>query len=378
MTSLYIHIPFCERKCAYCDFYSVESPHHISEFLSALVAEIELVAGRLSSDEIGTVYFGGGTPSLLEPAQLDRVLRTVYGNFIVASGAEVTLEANPGTVNRDKIQAFRELGVNRLSVGVQSFFDEDLAFLGRIHRAGEAIECVEEAHIAGFDNVSIDLIFALPGQSRERWEENLQQAIRLHPAHVSAYSLIVEEGTPLARLVASGAVRAAAPDIEADLYERTMVVLGEAGFEHYEVSNYARPGYRSRHNSSYWSHENYLGFGPSAHSFRASEGSSRRWANVSNISTYIERLRKRESPIVFEERVSGHELVNEKIFLGLRSTGVGLGRLREEFGIDLAGLRAQIVRGLVEEGLAVLQDEVLTLTPRGFLLCDEIAGRLMV
>lgn len=378
MGSLYIHIPFCERKCVYCDFYSVESLHHTSEFLEALRAEIALAGTGAPDEEIGTVYFGGGTPSLLTPSQLESVLRALHATFRISPHAEVTLETNPGTVTRDRIREFRRLGVNRLSIGIQSFFEDELKFLGRIHSVDEAVECVRSAQAVGFDNVSIDLIYSLPGQRRERWEENLGQAAALSPAHVSAYSLIVEEGTPLARMVASGQVRTSSTDDEAELYACTMDFMDRSGFEHYEVSNYASPGYRSRHNMAYWSHENYLGFGPSAHSFRRSAGHCSRWANVSNISSYLERLRNHELPIVFEEKVQGDQLVNERIFLGLRSTGLGLGRLRSEFGIDIAILRAPILHGLLEEGLALIRDEVLCLTSRGFLLCDEIAGRLMV
>jgi oxygen-independent coproporphyrinogen III oxidase len=290
------------------------------------------------------------------------------------------VEVNPGTVSREKLSAYRKLGVNRLSIGIQSFHAAELQFLGRIHDADQAVRCVEDARAAGFDNLSIDLIYSLPDQTHDRWRRTLERAMELGPEHVSAYSLIVEDQTPLARMVAAGQVKTAPTDAEAGLYTMTMEFMERHGFEHYEVSNYARPGYRSRHNSAYWTHDNYIGLGPSAHSFwRAPDGrTARRWANIANLSIYLERLRKGDPATGFEETVSAGELVNERIFLGLRNDGLDLAGLQREYGVALRSIHGVVVDGLIEEGLALLREGVLRLTPRGFLLCDEIAGRLML
>jgi oxygen-independent coproporphyrinogen-3 oxidase len=379
VASLYLHIPFCEKKCLYCDFYSIETMSQLEEFLAALTLETELNARRGAGTRFDTVFFGGGTPSLLTPGQLDRILTSLHSHFAIASDAEVTVETNPGTITPKKLEAFRSLGVNRLSIGVQSFNDRELQFLGRIHDSRQAVEALTMARKAGFQNVSIDLIYSLPGQTPGQWMSTLEQGLALDPEHVSAYSLIVEDHTPLSRMVTAGQVSPNPVDAEADLYETTMRVMEQNGFEHYEVSNYAKPGFRSRHNYSYWSHQNYLGFGPSAHSFwRAEDGrSGERWANVASVSSYCQRLRQREQPLAFREDVGARELVNERLFLGLRSDGIDLEKLKAEFGVSLGSGREATIRELVVERLAVLDSNVLRLTSKGFLLCDEIVGRLM-
>jgi len=348
-------------------------------FLEALHREIDLYAEYGSKGTVGTMYLGGGTPSLLMPTQLEWIMVHLNTVFTVAPEAEITLETNPGTVTSDKLAAYRSLGVNRISIGVQSFQDEELTFLSRIHSASQATECVEHARAAGFTNVSIDLIYSLPGQTRGRWERDLRTALALSPEHISAYSLIVENGTPLARMVRTKLITPNPADAEADLYEYTMETLASAGYEHYEVSNFARPGFRSRHNSNYWSHVNYLGFGPSAHSFwRLAPREGKRWANGASLSGYCDALGQQRKPVAFEETVGAQELANEKIFLGLRSDGLDQDLLREEFGVDLSPGAREIIRQLVKEGRAVADGGVVRLTPKGFLVCDEIAGRLMI
>lgn len=380
MTSLYLHIPFCEKKCMYCDFYSVESLSTVAGFLSALRRELCLYASYSRGGNAVTVYFGGGTPSLLTADQLGGVMSEVRSSFAVDVDAEITLEVNPGTASVEKLRAYRTLGVNRLSIGIQSFNDAELKFLERIHDSTQAARCVEDARRAGFDNISVDLIYALPGQTHEQWETTLRAALDLQPEHISAYSLIVEDGTPLARMVRRGVVRPESVETEAAMYETTMAFLAGNGYEHYEVSNYARPGYRSRHNSAYWSHQNYLGFGPSAHSFwmEPDRRRGRRWSNIANILTYCRRLEEHQAPVDFEETVVERGLVNERIFLGLRAGGLDLRALRNEYGVDLASARRAIVDGLLERHSAVLDGGLLRLTPKGFLLCDEIAGRMML
>ena len=378
MSSLYLHIPFCERKCLYCDFYSVEGIAKMERFLTALHREIDLYGTYRGTFD--TVFLGGGTPSLLQPDQLRTILAHMRDRFLIASDAEVTLETNPGTVDAEKLAAFRQSGVNRLSVGIQSFDEEELRFLSRIHNASDAIRCVRDARDAGFENISIDLIYSLPSQGRARWERTLEQAMALNPDHVSAYSLIVEENTPLWRMVEEGRVIPNPPDEEAELYEFTMAFMALHGYEHYEVSNYAKPGFRCRHNHAYWSHQNYLGFGPSAHSFwvgsSAREGS--RWANVPSVEAYCKRLDGSVAPVEFREVVKVKELANERIFLGLRSDGVDIGRMQNDLGVHLTGIQEHMLTQLVAEGLAQFENATLRLTPRGYLLCDEIAERMMI
>jgi oxygen-independent coproporphyrinogen-3 oxidase len=380
MASLYIHIPFCEKKCLYCDFYSVEEKELIGRFCASLRKEAEMRGPAWAARTLESVYLGGGTPSLLGLDLLASISALIRDLFTLASNAEATLEVNPGTVTSAKLRGLRELGINRLSIGVQSFNDGELRFLGRIHTAREAVHCVEMARAAGFQNVSVDLIYAIPGQSVASWGETLERAISLHPEHISAYSLIVEENTPLDRMVRAGEVRPAGEQLEADLYEHTMRTLNEAGFEHYEVSNYARPGFRSRHNSGYWSHADYIGLGPSAHSFVMEEGGqgARRSRNLSSVVAYCDMVGEGNLPVDSEEHLSARDLVNERIFLGLRADGLDLRRLKSDYGLDLRACRQSELGGLLEEGLGVMTEGTLRLTAKGYLLCDEIARRLLL
>jgi oxygen-independent coproporphyrinogen-3 oxidase len=379
MPSLYLHIPFCERKCVYCDFYSVETLAPLDAFLAALHREIDLYASYGSGVVFETVFFGGGTPSLLTPAQLESVLSHLHQTFTITPDAEITVETNPGTVTVEKLAGYRALGVNRLSIGVQSFHDDELQFLSRIHTSTEAEKCVSAARAAGFTNVNIDLMFSLPGQTPERWEATLHRAIALNPEHISAYSLIVEDHTPLARMVTAKTVSPNPVETEADMYERTMSLMEHHHFEHYEVSNYARAGFRSRHNYNYWNHQNYLGFGPSAHSFWKGEGdpAGNRWWNIANISHYVERLTAAQLPLVSGEKVHADGLMMERIFLGLRSDGLDTRRFEKDFGASFLAQRRRLIDDLVHEQAATWEDGTLRLTPKGFLLCDEIAERLM-
>ncbi len=373
MASLYLHIPFCEHKCVYCDFYSIESLERRSAFVSLLCREAEYFSSCYDGETIETIFFGGGTPSLLAPAELEQIMTVLHRRFSVDPDAEVTLETNPGTVDEEKLRAFRSLGINRLSIGIQSFHDDDLRFLTRIHSAGQARACVRLANEIGFPYVNLDLIFALPGQTMARWEENLRVAVRLGTNHISAYSLIVERNTPLFRMVESGQVLTLPIEAEADMYLFTMEFLRGAGFEHYEVSNYARNGCRSRHNMNYWNHSRYLGFGPSAHSF----WESRRWWNIANLSTYCDALERGSSPQAGEETLSMSQLLDERIMLGLRSAGIDVASFKRDFGMERWRELEQGLNDLNNEGLFIRTPEVVRLTDRGYLLCDEIVKRLL-
>lgn len=376
MASLYLHIPFCEKKCIYCDFYSIENSSPMEEFLSTLHVEIDAYAEFGKQESFETIFFGGGTPSLLSPQQLESILSHLHHTYSIESDAEITVETNPGTVTREKLTAYRTLGVNRLSIGIQSFHEDELRFLSRIHDSAQALDCIRSAREAGFDNLSIDLIYALPDQTKERWEANLQKAVALSPNHISAYGLIVEDNTPLSRMVSSRLVSPKPSDEEAEFYELTMSYLDAHGFEHYEVSNYAKPGFRSRHNYNYWRHENYLSFGPSAHSFWREAGESRRWFNIANLSHYCSALREGKLPLLTEERLSSSQLRTERILLGLRSDGLDVKRLDSELPSSTTS-RVQMIHDLVEAGSATFDGNVLRLTQKGYLICDEICARLM-
>lgn len=398
MASLYLHIPFCEHKCLYCDFYSVvpacqnhlgRSAHpgigcgpngeaHVEALVDRFLAALEIEIALRAEDEqfrtsYETVYFGGGTPSLLSPKRIGKILNILAQRFAIDTDAEITLETNPGTVDRAKLQDFRLAGINRLSIGIQSFHDDELRFLSRMHSAEQAKECVRTAHDTGFENVSFDLIFALPNQTLERWRSNLEQAMELSPQHLSTYSLIVEPHTPLYRLVETKQVTPLNPEADAELYEFTIDYLQSHGYEQYEVSNFARPGYKSKHNSNYWNHKNYLGFGPSAHSF----WQHRRWWNVANVVEYAARLERGVIPIAGEEQLTLEQLRAEEIFLGLRSEGIDVAGFHKRYKTDLLDVHRQIINHLLTSRLATLDANRLRLTAKGYPLCDEISSSLL-
>lgn len=388
MASLYIHIPFCEHKCIYCDFYSVAPNESASRselptrrFVEMLLKEIDLRAGENRFQvPYETVFLGGGTPSLLSPDELKVILARVSASFQIESGAEITVETNPGTVDRKKLDAFRGLGINRLSIGIQSFHEDDLKFLTRIHSAEQAKICVRDAHQAGFENVSVDLMFSLPSQTKERWLSNLGQAVALEPSHISCYSLIVEPNTPLAKMVESKQISLLSTEDDASLYETTIGFLAEHGFEQYEVSNFSKPGLKSRHNSNYWNHTNYLGFGPSAHSFWNSgdNESPVRWWNVASIVGYFDKLDQGVLPVSGREHLTVDQLVEEEIFLGLRSEGIDIAGFRTRYGKNLLDEHHSRVNDLIENRMAFVRDGKLRLTPKGYVVCDEICASLRV
>ncbi|MCI0705983.1 MAG: radical SAM family heme chaperone HemW [Ignavibacteriae bacterium] len=382
MSSLYLHIPFCEHKCIYCDFYSV-APNGsadaysalVQRFLDSLKKEVDVRSGdERFQVPYETIFFGGGTPSLLALSEIKEILNLLSTRFQVLSGAEITLETNPGTVDIEKLRQFKAAGVNRISMGIQSFHDDDLKFLSRIHSAEQAKECVRNAYQAGFDNVSFDLIFALPSQTRERWRSNLEQAMELAPKHISTYSLIVEPNTPLHRMVESKQVMPLSAEADAELYEFTIDFLASHGYEQYEVSNFAQPGYKSRHNGNYWNHSNYLGFGPSAHSFWERQ----RWWNVANVVEYSTRLEQHVLPVAGDERLNVDQLRNEELFLGLRSEGVDIAGFRKRYDTDLFATHRQTIEHLLNERLAVLHDDRFKLTAKGYPLCDEICASFLI
>jgi len=374
VSSLYFHIPFCERKCIYCDFYSIETLSPLDEFLKALEIEIELQK-QFHGETYETIFFGGGTPSLLTPSQLEKIFSLIHKNFSLSPKSEITLEANPETVDEEKLKAFHSLGINRISFGVQSFFDDDLLFLSRIHNSQKAKDAIRLAKNVGFENLNLDLIFALPNQTLERWKSNLEQAIKLESTHISAYSLIVEQNTPLNRLVAMNQVTLPQTETDASMFEFTMEFLERNGFEHYEVSNYGKKGFHCQHNKNYWNHSNYLSFGPSAHSYW-NNGMAKRWSNIANLSTYTQKLFNNELPIAGEEILSEEQHFEETIMLGLRSEGIDVEKIKNDFGVDLLKEQHNIIAELLSNEYILIDNPILRLTNKGFLLCEEIVNRL--
>ncbi|MDI6779084.1 MAG: radical SAM family heme chaperone HemW [Bacteroidota bacterium] len=372
MAGIYIHIPFCEKKCFYCDFYSITDGQTMGTYIQFLLKEIDLYRHYFKAEPIESIYFGGGTPSLLHPSAVTEVLNKIYSYFLIKENAEITLEVNPGTVDAQKLIDYRQVGVNRLSIGVQSFHDEDLIFLTRIHNSLDALRCYDDARKAEFKNVSIDLIFGLPTQTKSSWNDNLNKALELLPEHISAYSLIIEEGTPLFKLVKSKQVTVVSEEIETEMMNLTIERLTSRGYNHYEISNYAKPGFESIHNSNYWNHSNYLGFGPSAHSY----WNGKRWWNVRTVFSYYSRIKNGMMPIANGENLSRLQIANEMIMLGLRSQGIDLDRLKSFFNFDGQPNFNKTIGNLINEQLVYISNNVLRLTAKGLLICDEVVNML--
>ena len=372
---LYIHIPFCVKKCAYCDFASsAESEVTFEEYVAGVIREMELRAETLEGPTVAeTLYLGGGTPSLLPPELVGRFVATARERYGLTPDTEITLEANPGTVTGETLAGFREAGVNRLSLGVQSLDDRMLALLGRVHSAAEAREAVALARGAGFTNLGIDLIHSLPGQTPEMWGEELRQAVALGPEHISAYELTLEEGTPLHRLREEGKLTLPDDETGATMYRTTADLLGAAGYEQYEIANFARSGRRSRHNQVYWRRDPYLGFGAAAHSFQTVPLYGRRWHNPIDPSAYLRRVAAGRLP---EEEVlvlSRREAMAETFFLGLRTTeGVDTERYRESFGESVEQAYGPEIEGLLGAGLLHRQGSRLFIPASLLIVANQI------
>jgi len=366
---LYIHIPFCRSRCSYCDFATGIYQGELAErYVGALVQEIE--RSRNAGARVDTVYFGGGTPSLLTPAQLDQILSALDRQFNIDSGAEVTLEMNPGTVSREQLRAFRELGVNRASFGAQTFDDAELAKLGRSHTSADTLKTFHELRTAGFDNVSFDLIAGLPGQTLAGWQQNIEQSLALEPDHLSFYLLEVHSGTPLADHIRRGLQPVPDEDLAAVMYEWMIERAAAAGYEHYEISNLCRPGFSSRHNTKYWTGAPYFGFGCSAHSFDAH---TRRWSNQRDVLRYVETVEQDVSPIVEEQELTDADLRAEAPFLGMRMMrGVDVREYNELFGVDLRAEHADELDRFREAGLVEFDGDLIRLTRNGALMSNEV------
>jgi oxygen-independent coproporphyrinogen-3 oxidase len=356
---IYVHVPFCLTRCGYCDFNAYAGLDHLApRYVRALMAEVELAAPSWAAVEVASVFLGGGTPTTLAPADLKAVLTRVRESFAVGEDAETTIEANPDTVALAQLEAVHAAGFDRLSMGAQSFDPAVLAALERIHRPEGVRRAFAAARDAGFENVNLDLIYGADGEGLDSWERTLHEAVTLAPEHVSAYALTIEPATVLGRKVASGEVRAPDPDLQADMFAAACDVLGSAGYRHYEVSNWARPGYECRHNLGYWERRPYLGLGAGAHSYR----DERRWWNVRPPEEYMGRVEAGVLPTGGDERLEPSDAYLEEVFL----------RLRILEGIPANWVEPDRAEPFLETGLLELDGDALVPTERGMLLLNEL------
>jgi len=374
--ALYIHIPFCEKRCVYCDFYTVAGVgSRIPDYIAALKKEIVRRAAESfwQRQRFATIFFGGGTPSLLSPQQIFEILGAALSLFNFEKHPEITLEANPGTITVEQLAKYRAAGINRLSFGVQSLHADELQRLDRIHSPQQAIDAVLMARQAGFENINMDFIFALPQQTIPRWQKNLTQAVALQPAHISAYNLAIEEGTPLDIKIRKGEMQPLSEEEEREFYQFTIDFLERHGYRQYEVSNFSQPNFEARHNIKYWDGSFYLGLGASAHSY---DGERRFW-NVANLRKYLEALAADRLPEDRSEQLTKQQQMFEMAFLGLRRRrGVDLSAFAKRFHQSFDETFNGVAHELENGGLLMRRDNFLQLTREGFFLCDAICTRL--
>jgi oxygen-independent coproporphyrinogen-3 oxidase len=391
MAGIYLHIPFCRQACHYCNFHFSTSLKGKNDFVAALLKEMRLRKDYIGGERVETIYFGGGTPSLLEEAELEAIMEGLRTEFTIdpvagttgaEPGTEVTLEANPDDITFDRLQAWKRIGINRLSIGIQSFYEEDLQWMNRAHNAAQAMESVRMAQGEGFDNISIDLIYGGPTLPDDHWKHNVEEAFGLRVPHLSCYALTVEPRTALDKMIHQHKKQDVDPEAQARQFLSLMDWTAAAGYDHYEISNFARPGKRSRHNSSYWQGKTYLGLGPSAHSFN---GVSREW-NVANNAVYIAALSGEEAPEAAaggssiggeKEILTPTQQLNEYIMISLRTMeGCDLQVVAERFGEEAAGELVRRTERYIEGSKIISNDKRLILTRNGKLLADGIASDL--
>lgn len=358
---LYIHIPFCISKCKYCDFLSAPSTwKERNEYIDSLCRKIRFYREMGREYRLSTIFIGGGTPSILEISQMKAIFAAVRDTFQIEPDAEITVEVNPGTVDREKLSAYREIGINRLSIGLQSTDDRELKMLGRIHTYGEFLDTYQSARTVGFQNINVDLISAIPGQTVKSWEDTLKKTADLKPEHISAYSLIIEEGTPFYERYGNGAHADELPGEEEErrMYERTEEILTEYGYHRYEISNYAKPGYECRHNLGYWNRAEYLGIGTGA----ASLVDNCRWTEGGEA-----------------QKLTEEEQMEEYMFLGLRKTeGVSVGNFQRVFGKTVEEVYGKVIDTLTAQGLLERSGDMLRLTSRGVDISNYVMAEFLL
>lgn len=373
MAGIYIHIPICKSRCIYCDFYSTTAIDKQQDLANALIEEMELRNDYLHGQTISTIYFGGGTPSAMRISCLSNIIKYIRNHFQISRQPEVTLEANPDDLETIYLKNLHDIGINRLSIGIQSFNDRILTFINRRHNAAQAISAVKKAQEAGFENISIDLIYGFPEQTTEMWKQELTTALELHVQHISAYGLTYEEGTVLQQKAAAGTIKPAEDEQMNNMYDMLAETLQTAGYEHYEVSNFALPGFRSAHNSAYWNGTPYLGIGPAAHSF---DGTSRQW-NINSLDGYIKAMQQHE--ICFErEMLSVENRYNEYVMLSLRTAdGIDLHGLEMLFGKRRRDFCIRQARNQIRSGCLAIRNGHLAATHKGIKILNLITEELL-
>ena len=373
MAGLYIHIPFCTKRCLYCDFFSNTEMKYKEPYLSAVIRELELRKDYLEGEPVETIYFGGGTPSQLQAADFNRIFEAIHRLFDVSPCAEITLEANPDDMTPGYVVGLQTLPFNRVSMGVQSFKEEDLRFLNRRHNREQALLAVDLCKKNGLENISVDLIYGLPGQTLEEWKQNLDTVIHLNIPHISAYHLIYEEGTALYKLKEAGKITPVDEDLSVALFTSLIDQLTANGYLHYEISNFARPGMLSRHNSSYWIGKKYLGIGPSAHSYN---GQNRQW-NISSLPGYLQAIDK-GVPDIEIENLDINTRYNDFIITGLRTMwGIKFNEIQQQFGKDKLIYCQKQAAPYLKQGLLIEKDDTLTLSRNGIFISDSIMSDLL-
>lgn len=373
--SIYIHIPFCLSKCPYCDFNSIVIDSDLAEeYIKSLIKEIQTFSeSHAERMFVETVYFGGGTPSILKISQLGEILEKVFSSFLVKPDAEISLEVNPGTLSKEKVKKLKDSGLNRVSLGVQSFVDKELKILGRAHDSTQAIKSYKILR-KYFNNLSLDLIFGIPGQSQKTWRGNLNMALKLKPEHLSIYSLTIEEGTPFHYLWKQGKLSLPGEEETRKMYLESINLLKAQGYRQYELSNFVRKGFECQHNLRYWQGKEYIGFGAGAHSYFKGV----RWGNVKQIKKYIEGCKKEASIIDFKEKLTFSQKINEFILLDLRMMeGIDLRRLKENLNFDLEKEKKEEISELIKGRFLKRGKDNLRLTKKGILVADSIIQKLV-
>jgi putative coproporphyrinogen dehydrogenase len=377
---LYVHIPFCEKKCLYCDFLSFSAEDDLHKaYVDKLIEEIRVQAKNYSDYQISSIFIGGGTPSVIKAVYISNIMSAIYEAFIVESLAEVTIECNPGTVDIDKLLVYKQSGINRISVGLQSSVDKELQHLGRVHTYADFLYSYEKIRESGYKNVNIDLMSALPWQTLDSWKSTLKKVVMLKPEHISAYSLIIEEGTEFSKIYGSPEGRKFLPteEVEREMYHSTIDILKNYGYERYEISNYAKPGYESKHNIGYWTGEEYLGFGIGASSYVY----GRRFHVEKDIKKYLDINMKRDIMPLYQNihELSTKEKMEEFMFLGLRLTkGVLVTDFYDRFGMELIDVFEKPIQKNISFGLLKYENLYLRLTDKGLDLSNRVMGDFLL
>lgn len=375
MSGIYLHIPFCKSKCAYCNFFSLVTEKKMDDYVSALKKEIINRKSYLGDDVVKTIYFGGGTPSLLPVKYVDEILELLHENYNIISNPEVTLEINPDTIDKDKMMALKHLGVNRMSVGIQSFNDDDLRYLGRRHDSRHALQVLDDLSSVGFDRITLDLIYGMPTLTEEKWNHNLDIFFSTGISHLSAYALTVEPKTILGQKIEKEELQEVSEEETIRHYNILVERTKENGFEHYEISNFAKEGCRSQHNSIYWQDVKYLGLGPSAHSY---DGNFRQW-NVSNLTKYIQLIDTGTECYYEKEILSKEDKFNEYVMTSLRTSwGCDVEKIERDYGKSYAHNFLKDIKKYLDSGIMLMKDNNFILTDEGMLFADGIAAELFV